>query len=141
MVSKHSAAYFDSVVSASACDYEPSESSSGTTTTLTSRGNVSPGVLTTADILAREYRRWLALPEVMFVIACAPCRIVATPGRQLGVGDADAYVTTDATSDVADHFQSPFVIGENHTSRSFETAKFSKRWTRGTPVAVAIARR
>ena len=75
-----------------------------------------PGVLATADVLAREYRRWLALPEVMFVIACAPCRIVATPGRQLGVGDADAYVTTDATSDVADHFRSPFVIGENHAN-------------------------
>ena len=75
-----------------------------------------PGVLTTADILAREYRRWLALPEVMFVVACAPCRIVATPGRQLGVGYADAYITTDATSDVADHFQSPFVVGENHAN-------------------------
>ena len=75
-----------------------------------------PGVLATADVLAREYRRWLALPEVMFVIACAPCRIVATPGRQLGVGDADAYVTTDATLDVADHFRSPFVVGENHAN-------------------------
>ena len=40
-----------------------------------------PGVLTTADALAREYRFWLSLPEVMFAIACAPCRIVATPGR------------------------------------------------------------
>ena len=74
------------------------------------------GVLVTADILNREYRRWLSLPDVMFVIACAPCRIVATPGRQRGLGDADAYVTTDATADVADHFRSPFVIGENHAN-------------------------
>lgn len=75
-----------------------------------------PGALVTADVLAREYRRWLSLPEVMFVIACAPCRIVATPGRQLGICDASAYVTTHATSDVADHFQSPFVVGENHAN-------------------------
>ena len=75
-----------------------------------------PGVLVTADVLAREYRRWLSLPEVMFVVACAPCRIVATSGRQLGISDADAYVTTEATSDVADHFRSPFVIGENHAN-------------------------
>ena len=28
----------------------------------------------------------------MLFIACAPCRIVATPGRQLGVNDTSAYV-------------------------------------------------
>ena len=75
-----------------------------------------PGVLTSTDVLAREYRFWLSLPEVMFVIACVPCRIAATPGRQLGVNNPNAYVTTDATADVADHFNSPFVIGENHAN-------------------------
>ena len=69
----------------------------------------------TSDVLAREYRIWLSLPEAMF-IACAPCRIVATPGRQLGANGPNVYVTTDATADVADHFKSPFVIGENHAN-------------------------
>ena len=40
-----------------------------------------PGVLTSTGVLRCEYRFWLSLSEVMFVIACAPCRIVATPGR------------------------------------------------------------
>ena len=52
----------------------------------------------------------------MFVIACASCRIMTTPGRQLGVNDPNAHVTTDATADVAGHFKSPFVIGENHAN-------------------------
>ena len=49
-----------------------------------------PGALTSASVLAKEYVIWQLSTGVMFVLAGAPCRIVATPGKQLGLGDPEA---------------------------------------------------
>ena len=51
---------------------------------------------------------------MLFLLACAPCRIVAESGQKLGLDDADAAVTVSAWADMADHFNLPFVAGENH---------------------------
>jgi hypothetical protein len=52
----------------------------------------------------------------MFVLACAPCRIVATPGRQLGFDDPGADVTVRAAADVVNHFEAPFMTQESHAN-------------------------
>ena len=74
------------------------------------------GIATSANVLTAEYRMWRLSAEVMFVLACAPCRIVATPGRQLGLDDPDADVTVRSAADVANHFNAPFVTQENHAN-------------------------
>jgi site-specific DNA-cytosine methylase len=72
--------------------------------------------VTSADVLRREYELWSFSAEILYVLACAPCRIVATPGKQLGLDDPDAYVTVAAAADVANHFNAPFVVQENHAN-------------------------
>ena len=74
------------------------------------------GIATSADVLNAEYRMWSFSAEVMFVLACAPCRIVATSGRRLGLDDPDADVTVRSAADVANHFRAPFVTQENHAN-------------------------
>ena len=74
------------------------------------------GIAASANVLAAEYRMWNFSAEVMFVLACAPCRIVTTPGRRLGLDDPDADVTIRAAADVANHFKAPFVTQENHAN-------------------------
>ena len=74
------------------------------------------GIATLANVLTAEYRTWSFSAESMFVLACAPCRIVATPGRRLGLDDPDAGVTVRAAADVANHFKAPFVTQENHAN-------------------------
>ena len=74
------------------------------------------GIATSANVLTAEYRMWRFSAEVMFVLACAPCRIVATSGRLLGLDDPGADVTVRSAADVANHFKAPFVTQENHAN-------------------------
>ena len=69
-----------------------------------------------ADVLTREYEMWRFSSDILFVLACAPCRIVANPGKQLGLDDPEAYVTVASAADVANHFNAPFVVQENHAN-------------------------
>ena len=69
-----------------------------------------------ANVLAREYEMWRFSSEILYVLACAPCRIVANPGKQLGLDDPEAYVTVASAADVANHFNAPFVVQENHAN-------------------------
>ena len=69
-----------------------------------------------ANVLSREYEMWQLSAEVMYILACSPCRIVATPGKQLGLDDPEAHVTVQAAADVANHFRAPFVSQENHAN-------------------------
>ena len=69
-----------------------------------------------ANVLTREYEMWQFSSEILFVLACAPCRIVANPGKQLGLDDPEAYVTVASAADVANRFNAPFVVQENHAN-------------------------
>ena len=69
-----------------------------------------------ANVLTREYEMWRFSSEILYVLACSPCRIVATPGKQLGLDDPEAYVTVASAADVVNHFNALFVVQENHAS-------------------------
>ena len=73
-------------------------------------------IVTSSDVLLAEYRLWRFSSVVLYTLACAPCRIVATPGRQLGLEDPDAGVTVQAAADVADALNTPWVVQENHAN-------------------------
>ena len=84
------------------------------------------------DILRRNWELWVFSAEVLFLLACAPCRIVAKSGKMLGLDDDDAAVTVSAWADMADRFNLPFVAGENHENLAL---------ARGGEVLVAIDER
>ena len=73
-------------------------------------------VVLSKNVLAEEYRLWRVSTTVLYTLVCAPCRIVATLGRQLGLDDPDAGVTVRAAADVTDHLDTPWVLQENHAN-------------------------
>ena len=73
-----------------------------------------PDQLVCGDILQKEWELWRFSYELLFLLACSPCRIVSGLGKELGLDDPEAEVTVSAWADVADRFLIPFITGEQH---------------------------
>lgn len=67
-----------------------------------------------SNILHKEWELWRFSEELLFLLACAPCRSIASTGRQLALEDPDSAVLVSAWADMADYFNIPFICGEQH---------------------------
>ena len=73
-----------------------------------------PDVLVCENYYDRSWSTWPRADGIRVLLACPPCRIVASPGRQLMLKDPDAEVSTTALGELDAVHDYDYILGEQH---------------------------